>query len=56
MDEEKSIYEYVAEQRERSGWSCARAGNCGVDQAGNSILVRNLARRSQIQATPVRIL
>jgi hypothetical protein len=60
MDEEKSIYEYVAERRERSGWPCARAGNCagkrGVDQAGNSILVRNLARRSQIQATPVRIL
>jgi hypothetical protein len=33
MDEEKSIYEHVAERRQRSGWPCARAGNC-ADKGG----------------------
>jgi hypothetical protein len=46
MDEEKSIYEYVAERRELSGWPCAGAGN-GAGKGGNHkachpVLVRRL--------------
>jgi hypothetical protein len=40
MDEEKSIYEYVAERRELSGWPCAGAGNGGNHKACRPILVR----------------
>jgi hypothetical protein len=42
MDEEKSIYEYVAERCELGGWPCASAGSGGNHKACHPILVRRL--------------